>query len=89
MTIALLEATIDSYIPNSMTDEDDSNLSLMLTLDAFKSLHGAIRAKLEDYQMFLRRNPRCDFGEPAKETSTAGPSMTFRIVNGLLVPVKP
>jgi hypothetical protein len=104
MSIDLLKATIDTYKPSRMSDEDASNLELLLTLPAFESVWDLVESKLEEFYEYLRCHPQYAFnGESAteqpraptplrKKESKGGEQpnplvMTFRTVNGLLVPV--
>ena len=104
MSIALLKATIETYKPNRMSDEDASNLELLLSLEAFADVWDLVESKLEEFYEYLRCHPQYEFnGEAASEKPRSPPPlrkkeskgagqpnplvMTFRTVNGLLVPV--
>ena len=64
MTLPLLKQTLESYIPNRMSDEDADNLELLLELPAFAALRDLVEAKIEAYYEWLRANPRCEFEKP-------------------------
>jgi len=106
MTLPLLQATLDAYKPDSMNEEDASNLELLLNYPAFEPLWSLVESKLEAFYEHLRSHPQYEFnGSTATEKPQAVPPeslkkkesrvgkqpipvMTFRNVNGLLVPVK-
>lgn len=64
MTLPLLKQTLESYIPNRMSDEDADNLELLLELPAFAPVHDLVEEKIEAYWDWLRKNPRCAFEKP-------------------------
>lgn len=68
MSLSILKATISSYEPNCMSDDDASNLEQLLSLPAFSSLYKLVEDKLEKYWEWLQANPRCEFEKPKKDS---------------------
>jgi hypothetical protein len=71
MSLPLLKATIDSFHPTHMSDEDADNLELLLELPAFASLRDLVEEKIEAYWDWLRANPRCEFEKPKAKGKVA------------------
>ena len=108
MSLPLLQATLESYNPARMSDEDAFNLELLLELPAFQPVWDLVESKLEAFYQHLQSHPQYVFdGEKATEkplpvtpqrkkkqteastkTDPKPLTMTFRVVNGLLVPIE-
>lgn len=68
MSLPLLKATIDSFVPGRMTEDDANGLELLLTLPAFEPLWSLVEDKLEAFYDHLHAHPAFDFvGNTATE----------------------